>query len=93
MNYNQFSNLSCYEEFEIQSALMGISKIDILKEFGHKIDDYYFFISNDGIFNWFDLDGNHVEDPGILKELKGEHIPRNIIKCIILNRTPLPYNF
>ena len=83
MNYNQFSNLSCYEEFEIQSALTGVSKIDVLKEIGHKIDNYYFFISDDGIFNWYDLDGNHVENPGILKELKGEHIPRNIIKCII----------
>ena len=30
MNYNQFSNLSCYEEFEIQCDLTGISKIDIL---------------------------------------------------------------
>jgi hypothetical protein len=80
---NQFSNLSCYEEFEIQCALMGISKIDILKEIGHKIDDYYFFISEDGIFNWFDLEGNHIEDPGVLKEIEDVYIPRNIIKCII----------
>lgn len=42
MNYNQFSNLSCYEEFEIQTDLIGISKIDILKEIGHKIYNYYF---------------------------------------------------
>jgi hypothetical protein len=67
----------------MQCALTGISKIDVLKEIGHQINNYYFFISDDGIFNWFDLNGNHVEDPGILKELKGEHIPRNIIKCII----------
>jgi hypothetical protein len=82
---NQFKNhlLSCYEEFEIQSALMGISKIDVLKEIGHKIDDYYFFISKDGIFNWFDLNGNHVENPGVLKEIKYEYIPRTITKCII----------
>jgi hypothetical protein len=82
---NQFSNLSCYEEFEIRCALIGISKVDVLKEIGHPIDDYYFFVSMDGIFNWFDLDGNHIEDPGVLKELKEEHIPRNIIKCIIPN--------
>ena len=83
MNYNRFSNLSCYEEFEIQSALTGISKVDILKEIGYMINNYYFFISNDGIFNWYDLNGNRVEDPGILKELKKEHIPLSISKCII----------
>ena len=82
---NQFSNLSCYEEFEIQSALMGISKTDILKEIGHKIDDYYFFISNDGIFNWYDSEGNHVEDPGVLKKLHKAYIPKNIINCIVPN--------
>ena len=82
---NQFKNLSCYEEFEIQCALTCISKIDVLKEIGHKIDNYYFFVSNDGIFNWFDLDGNHVEDPNILKEIKCEHIDKSITKCIIPN--------
>lgn len=80
---NQFSNLSCYEEFEIQCNLCGISKTDILKEIGNKIDNYYFFISEDGIFNWFDVEGNHIEDPGILKEIKNEHIPINITKCVI----------
>ena len=69
---NQFSNLSCYEEFEIQCTLTGISKIDILKEIGHQIDNYYFFVSNDGIFNWFDQKGNHIEDPHVLKFLKSE---------------------
>ena len=83
MKYNQFSNLSCYEEFEIQCNLIGISKIDVLKEIGHQIDNYYFFISNDGIFNWYDLDGNHVEDPGVLKIIKEEYIPVTITKCII----------
>ena len=83
MNYNQFKNISCYEEFEIKSSLAGISKIDILKEIGHKIDDYYFFVSNDGIFNWYDLEGNHIENPCMLKELKIKHIPQNITKCII----------
>ena len=48
---NQFSNISCYEEFEIQCALAGISKVDVLKEIGYQIDNYYFFISEDGIFN------------------------------------------
>ena len=85
MNYTQFSNLSCYEEFEIQCALMGISKIDILKEIGHQIDNYYFFVSNDGIFNWFDLDGNHIGDPGVLETLVHDYIPYNITKCIIPN--------
>ena len=83
MNYNQFSNLSCYEEFEIQCTLTGISKIDVLKENGHKINDYYFFVSNDGIFNWYDLEGNHIEDPGVLKEIKEKYIPKDIIKCVI----------
>ena len=82
---NQFKNLSCYEEFEIQCALTCISKIDVLKEIGHKIDNYYFFVSNDGIFNWFDFNGNHVKDPGVLKELKTEHIPKTITKCVIPN--------
>ena len=85
MNYNQFSNISCYEEFEIQCALAGISKVDVLKEIGHQINDYYFFISNDGIFNWFDLDGNHIGAPGILKEIEQKHIPKNIVKCVIPN--------
>ena len=80
-----FKNLSCYEEFEIQSTLMGISKVDILEEIGYKIDNYYFFISEDGIFNWFDLKGNHIENPDVLKELKEVHIPKNITKCIIPN--------
>jgi hypothetical protein len=83
MNYNQFKNLSCYEEFEIQCTLTGISKNDILKEIGYKINNYYFFILEDGIFNWYDLEGNHIENPGILKELKMEHILIFITKCII----------
>ena len=85
MKYNQFSNLSCYEEFEIQCNLIGISKLDILKKHGNKIDNYYFFISNDGIFNWYDLEGNHIEDPGVLKEIKEKYIPKNIVKCVIPN--------
>ena len=64
---NQFKNISCYEEFEIQCTLTGISKIDVLKEIGYKIDDYYYFISEDGILNWFDLEGNHIENPGVLR--------------------------
>ena len=80
---NQFKNLSCYEEFEIQCALACISNIDVLKRIGYQIDNYYFFISNDGIFNWFDLKGNHVKDPCILDELNDEYIPRIITKCII----------
>ena len=83
MNYNQFKNLSCYEEFEIQCDLLGISKLYILEKICNKIDSYYFFISNDGIFNWFDLKGNHVKDPCILDELNDEYIPRIITKCII----------
>ena len=83
MSYTQFSNLSCYEEFEIKSALTGISKIDVLKELGCQINDYYFFISNDGIFNGIDLEGNHIKDPGILKKIKEEYIHKNITKCII----------
>ena len=83
MNYNQFSNLSCYEEFEIKSSLTGFSKVDVLREIGHQINDYYFFVSNDGIFNWYDLEGNHIENPGVLKELRSEHIPKNISECII----------
>ncbi len=82
---NQFSNLSCYEEFEIQCTLIGISKIDILKEIGHQIDNYYFFISKDGIFNWFDLEGNHVEGLCILKEIREKYIPKTITKCVIPN--------
>jgi hypothetical protein len=85
MNYNQFSNLSCYKEFEMRCELAGISKVDVLTEFGHKIDDYYFFISEDGIFNWFDLVGNHIDDPCILKELIGYYIPQTLIKCVIPN--------
>ena len=83
MIYNQFYNLSCYEEFEIKCALMGISKLDVLKEIGHQVNDYYFFVSNDGIFNWFDLDGNRIVDPWVLKKIKSEYIPDNITKCII----------
>ena len=85
MNYNQLKNLSCYEEFEILSTLTGISKVDILKEFGYKINNYYFFISEDGIFNWYDLGGNHVEDPAVLKEIKDYYIPKTITKCVIPN--------
>jgi hypothetical protein len=85
MNYNQFSNLSCYEEFEIQCTLIGISKIDVLKRIGYKVNDYYYFISDDGVFNWFNLDGNHIKDPDILKVLKNEHIPYSISKCVIPN--------
>ena len=85
MDYNKFRDISCCEEFEIQCDLRGISKIDILKEIGHKIDDYYFFVSNNGVFNWFDLDGNHVEDPGVLKELYEKYIPKTITKCLIPN--------
>ena len=83
MNYDQFKNISWYEEFEIQTTLTGISKIDILKEIGHQINNYYFFISNDGIFNWFDLEGNHIKDPGFLKDIKEEYIPKTITKCSI----------
>ena len=82
---NQFKNLSCYEEFEIQCALACISNIGILKRIGYQIDNYYFFISNDGIFNWFDLKGNHIKDPGVLKEINKNYIPRTITKCVIPN--------
>ena len=85
MNHNRFSNLSCYEEFEIQSALTGISKVDILKEIGYKINDYYFFVSEDGIFNWYDLNGNYIEDPGVLEEIREKYIPKTITKCVIPN--------
>ena len=85
MNYDQFNNLSCYEEFEIQCALLGVSKVDVLKEIGHQIGDYYFFVSLDGLFNWFDLNGNHVKDPGVLKEITNYHTPQNLTKCIIPN--------
>ena len=85
MKSNQFRDISCYEEFEIQCDLRGISKIDVLKEIGYKIYNYYFFVSNDGIFNWFDLEGNHVEYPGVLKEIKEKYIPKNITKCVILD--------
>jgi hypothetical protein len=84
---NRFSNLSCYEEFEIQCALAGISKVDVLKEIGHKIHGYYVFVSNDGIFNWFDLNGNHIEYPidltSIIAYLPDYLIPKTIYKCII----------
>jgi hypothetical protein len=87
MNINQFSNLSCYEEFEIQATLTGISKVDVLKNIGHRIGNYYFFISNDGIFNWFDLDGNHVKDPCILKNIRCTYIQTKttITKYVIPN--------
>ena len=39
MNYDQFKNLSCSEEFEMQCTLAGISKIDTLKEIGIKVKD------------------------------------------------------
>ena len=51
MCYNQFKDLSCCEEFEVQCTLAGISKIDALKRIGHQINDYYFFISKDGFFS------------------------------------------
>ena len=80
---NRFKNLSCYEEFEIQCDLAGISKIDILKIIGYKANDYYFFVSNDGIFNWFNFEGHYVKDPGVLKTLNWDCIPHVITKCII----------
>ena len=91
--YKQFSNLSCYEEFEIRSALTGISKIDILKRIGHKSNNnYYFFISEDGIFNWFDLEGNHIETPSAFTYITECHIPKNIFKCIIPNNIKAIFN-
>ena len=93
MNYDQFKNLSCYEEFEMQCTLASISKIDALKEIGHEIDNYYFFISNDGIFNWFDLKGNHIEDPGVLKMLKIEYVSTSLTTCIIPNSTKYIGNY
>ena len=83
MNYDQFSNLSCSEEFDIQCTLAGISKVEVLREIGHVIDNYYFFISKDGIFYWFDSKGNHIEDPHVLKVLKKKHVPKNITKSIL----------
>ena len=85
MNYDQFSNISCYEEFEMKCILAGISKIRVLYKIGYLINDYFFFISNDGIFNWFDLKGNHIEDPHVLKDIKHRDISKNIIKCVIPN--------
>ena len=67
----------------MRCALTGISKVDVLKEIGNKINDYYLFISEDGIFNWFDLNGNYIENSGVLKELKSCYLTRNITKCII----------
>ena len=70
MNYNQFSNLSCYEEFEIQCTLTNISKIDVLKEIGYQVDNYYCLELNDGNFIWFDLEGNHIEDPNVISYME-----------------------
>ena len=83
IDYNQFKDLSCYEEFEMKCTLTGISKINVLKEISHEINNYYFFVSDDGIFNWFDWNGNHIEDPGILKEIEEIYIPRNITRCFV----------
>jgi hypothetical protein len=86
MNYNQFKNISCYEEFEIRCALTGISKIEVLDHIGFNVKgQYWFFVSNDGIFNWYNLEGNHIEDPEVLKEIKEIYIPKTITKCIIPN--------
>ena len=82
---NQFSNLSCYEEFEILCTLTGISKADVLNKIGHKVNYYYFFISEDGIFNWFDSEGNHVENPGVLKSIYKKYISETLTKCVIPN--------
>ena len=89
---NRFKNLSCYEEFEIQCALVGISKIDILRDIGHRVNDYYFFISNDGIFNWFDLNGNHIETPYAFTYITECHIPKTIFRCIIPNNIRSIFN-
>jgi hypothetical protein len=65
---------------------MSVSKIDILKEIGHKIYRYYVFISNDGIFNWYDLEGNHIENIDLtylIAYLPEYLIPKTISKCII----------
>ena len=61
---NHFSNLSCYEEFEIQCALTGISKVDVLKErildinpvcqvFTHNT---FFFFFNSSNFDFYQYD-------------------------------------
>jgi hypothetical protein len=65
--------------------LSGISKIGALKEIGHKINHYYFLMSEDAIFNSFDAGGNHIEDLGFLNKLRRVYIPKNIIQCIIPN--------
>jgi hypothetical protein len=84
MNYNQFSNLSCYEEFEILCTLTGVSKIEVLDHIGFNVKgQYWFFVSNDGIFNWFDLVGNHIEDPGILSSINKTYIPKTCTKVVI----------
>ena len=38
---NQFKNISCYDEFEIQCTLIGISKIEILEHIGIKVYGQY----------------------------------------------------
>ena len=79
----QFNSLSCYEELEMQCALAGVSKIEVLKEIGHQVGDYLFFVSDDGMFNWIDSAGNHVEDPSLLKKLEEKHVPKSICRCIV----------
>jgi hypothetical protein len=69
----------------MRCELAGISKVDVLKIIGPQINDYYFLISKDGIFNWFDLEGNHIENPGVLKSIEEKYIPKTITKCIIPN--------
>jgi hypothetical protein len=81
---NQFKNLSCYEEFEILCTLTGVSKIEVLDHIGFNVKgQYWFFVSNDGIFNWFDLVGNHIEDPGILSSICEPYIPKTCTKVVI----------
>lgn len=81
---NQFKNLSCYEEFEMRSALTGISKIEVLEHIGFNVKGlFWFFVSNNGIFNWFDLVGTHVEDPGILSSIGEPYIPKTCTKVVI----------
>ena len=57
MNLSSFSNLSCIEELELKSSMIGISKKDILKKLSTEYNTYgdKIYLVIDGHFAWFSL--------------------------------------
>ena len=73
---------SCLEELQVDLDLHALDKTSILSKIGSKYDDGWLVVTDDGICNLFDRNGN-LDDIKKITRLNKEYLRKDIIKIII----------